>query len=786
MDEERGPRGRARRAERRPPTLELVVPGTPLATPEHMLGDPHTVQILGDRTTGIHRRADDLEAEHADRAGGRTEVVTEAYTWENRPGAAFARGLWLTLLPLLLVNLVCWMRPQGPAGRPPARAYAVLSRLLGAALTVQLVASAATVSMDLAVWQCAVTDAACRDRHAWLFVLSPEAWWGRPGPPLVLGALLPVAVLALLARLSRKNWARTEALRPAETYGEDHGSASGEPPLAGAGMWFGRRQVARLRYAHAALGLATVSLLLLAPVLTYDRQDGSAAAHAAGTVLGVLVLVSAAVALVEVARAGRSRVLDQRMDPYPRLQPAVGAGLLLLAAGYALWPRAGWTPAVQPAGGTAMFGTAVGLPGLSPLLALLLCTEVLLVVALAVCCLGARRRHPVPRPVLAGFAGPTVAVLACALALALGSVPATVTEALLLGGPPPSGACPVEGTPSALRAGAGVTQMIAMSCVYFALWSWIALRRQARDLAFSVEAEYRHEHVEPERRKEIVRALAGARLTDAAPVLVGLAGVVSFVFLLYASLLELRGCAPDTAEAPAGLLRWSHWLLTTGTWFGPVLVGLLVTAGWLAYRWPAARRSVGLLWDLGTFWPRGAHPYGPPCLAERAVPDIQWRLTTWTRSFGGRMLLSAHGPGAVLAAAAAFQLAPVVRARLALLTYGSPLARVHGRWFPAYLGPEALRRLEREVLAWRNLYRTTDPIGGPVIQDPASTVDSPLTRDPLSVQRSDQHPLYTPIRGHEEYQADPAFAADRGLLLTRMLPPPPPPRPAAPRESREG
>ncbi|MFD6372806.1 hypothetical protein ACFWGM_38235, partial [Streptomyces roseolus] len=48
----------------------------------------------------------------------------------------------------------------------------------------------------------------------------------------------------------------------------------------------------------------------------------------------------------------------------------------------------------------------------------------------------------------------------------------------------------------------------------------------------------------------------------------------------------------------------------------------------------------------------------------------------------------------VLAAAAAWQLWPSVRKRVALLTYGSPLERLYGRWFPAHFGPAALGSLQ--------------------------------------------------------------------------------------------
>ncbi len=107
----------------------------------------------------------------------------------------------------------------------------------------------------------------------------------------------------------------------------------------------------------------------------------------------------------------------------------------------------------------------------------------------------------------------------------------------------------------------------------------------------------------------------------------------------------------------------------------------------------SARRTIGILWDVGTFWPRAAHPFAPPCYAERAVPDLTWRMATWTEAHRrpARHLRPLPGQrprrGRRLAAAAR-----PARRRVALLTYGSPLERLYGRWFPAYFGPRRARR----------------------------------------------------------------------------------------------
>lgn len=208
-----------------------------------------------------------------------------------------------------------------------------------------------------------------------------------------------------------------------------------------------------------------------------------------------------------------------------------------------------------------------------------------------------------------------------------------------------------------------------------------------------------------------------------------------------------------------------------GSWLIGVGFILFVTWGRRAYKDASARRTIGILWDVGTFWPRAAHPFAPPCYAERAVPDLTWRMATWTRAGEGRRLvISGHSQGSVLAAAAAWQLTPTDRKRVALLTYGSPLERLYGRWFPAHFGPAALTSLHGEVDCWRNLYRLTDPIGGPVRLPGDPAVDCEALKDPLAYGRTPEHPLPAPILGHGEYQADPVFAEERERLLARLRP----------------
>ncbi|MFF9525482.1 hypothetical protein ACF1DV_26395 [Streptomyces achromogenes] len=811
--EESAARGPARGPAEPATDLELLVHGVGGTTPEKMLGDPRTVRVSGDDTAAVFRRAEDVEdvedVEDTGEAGAlgpapagrdpRRGLVREAYVWCNLTSGDGSRALWLLLLPFMVVNLAHWMRPAAP-GRPrTVRLYGLLVRLTALTLTVLLVAAVCEVALDLVAWQCASAPA-CVRRHSWLGFLAPAApgapagaggWWSAPGRRLVLAAAVPAALTGLLWYLSHRTWRAYESHRPLSpdaepdpdtepdpnaTEREPDAAAERDDPdatgpdaearpdprgsaLARPGFWYGRRLVARLRAAHTAAGLLTVAAAVTVPAARFDRRPGGAAVL---DVLGwalLAALATGAVAVVwVVCRRGRSeRRLDRRLDRHLVRRLKLGAlALLLLALLYAGWSRPGW----QSTG---------GLPGASAF-GILMLAQGVVIVALAVVARILYRRRPDPRAGMRGLGGPAVALLACALGGVIsGGVAQRVADWLdgtraLLAGPP-----------ALLTWQASVIP--ALLAVLLVLCAALAVRtaRLARAERARVRREYPGEPGDPSRTRAIAHARAMATLTDSVPLVVAVLTATTLVL----GAVALAGAAA-TGETPDGAAHRTPHLVQavaeTSQALGSWLVGLgfvlFVTWGRRAYKDASARRTIGILWDVGTFWPRAAHPFAPPCYAERAVPDLTWRMVTWTRRTGGRLVLSGHSQGSVLAAAAAWQLPPSVRTRVALLTYGSPLERLYGRWFPAHFGPPALAALHRDIACWRNLYRRTDPIGGPV-RIPAGTapeVDHEPLPDPRAYGRTLDHPLPAPILGHSDYPSDPVFARERARLLTRLLP----------------
>ncbi|MFE2328626.1 hypothetical protein ACFXD5_32800 [Streptomyces sp. NPDC059385] len=743
--------------------LELLVHGVAGAAPGELLGDPRTVRVTGDSTAAVFRRTEDADAEaHPERYAGRP--VPEAYCWSRLTSGNGARALWLLLLPFMVANLAHWARPAGPAGTTPraVRTYGVLVRILALSLTVLLIAAACEVALDLFAWQCAGTGSCAGSRFSWLGFLAPGGgWWAEPGRRLALGALVPAALTGLLWYLSNRTWSAYESQPPPVGWADPDTASDTVPALGRPGFWYGRRLVARLRAAHTAAGLLTVAVAVSVPTARHDRGAvGAPVLEAVGwATQGLLAAVAGAVAWV-VCRRGRTEDrADHHLDRAGvTLLPGAALALLVAVLVHACWPRPGWTSAGRLPGDLA-FGV-------------LMLGQGCCVLALAAVARYLHRRAPDPATALGGLGGPAVGMLGCALGGVMsGGVAQRVADWLDGGAVPGTPGAPLPGPPVLLTWQAAVLPPLLLVLALLAGWFTVRGVRERRGLAAGIAAEYPGETPDGPRSRRIAGARAAAALTDSAPWFVG--AVSGITLLLGAGALAgawIGGRVPYEAARGSGPLleTAARTAQDAGSWLIGFGFVLFVAWGRRAYRDPSARRTIGILWDVGTFWPRAAHPFAPPCYAERAVPDLTWRMTGWTDRTGGRLVISGHSQGSVLAAAAVWQLPPHVRRRVALLTYGSPLARLYGRWFPAYFGPGPLTALHGDLDCWRNLWRATDPIGGPALPGAGQGVDRGPLADPVAYGRSARYPLPAPILGHSDYQADPAFAAERAALLARL------------------
>ncbi|MDA0565033.1 hypothetical protein LG943_11980 [Streptomonospora sp. S1-112] len=736
--------------------VELRVHGVSGGEAEELLDVEPAVRVSGDRLAGFFRwrRKPDTETV--------PDVPREIFTWGTLTSGRSSRALWLLLLPFMLVNIAYWMRPgrfDDPRSQLGAAADAVFGsavRLLALSLTALLILAAAGIGMDLIGWQCAGHGAACAELRPLLGPLSaPGAAMAEPARALAVGALLPLLVVAVLWRLSRRTAAYTV------TGALPDPDPAGEAPLSTPGFWRREPTTARLRSAHIATAVAVVTALLLAPPLTADGLSGPGPLGAALAVLtAAVVLLSAAGVVLPDDTPRRHRLADLVC----RVARDLSLGLLVAALAYALWPRPGWS-------------AHGALPWYSTILNTLFAVQCVLgaVLLAAAIVLHLRRGTRASTP-LSGTAGPAAAILGTLLGGALSA--ATVYQAAgWLGGCYYPGAeddgcisLQPAGAYSWLQLAFTMEGAIALACAAALL---VVLRRRAPEEERTVRVMYPGAD-DPARTREIARARAFGDVTELLPACVAALLVpvgLLVALVLYSAITGHLTAVPEgggtrTTGGPesvtAGALQSAVTVMVTvGSFLGGAFLLALMWLGGTAYRNQPTRQAVGVLWDVGTFWPRLAHPLAPPSYGERAVPQLAARVAHMAEE-GTGVVLSGHSQGSVLAAATLWQLPRRLGGRIVLLTHGSPLSRLYARYFPAYFGPASLGDLGSRALCWRNLWRATDPIGGPVCVaregGPHPVEFAEPLPDPRDYGVRPGEALCPEVLGHSLYTSDPVYA----------------------------
>ncbi|MFI7428265.1 hypothetical protein ACIBPB_14855 [Micromonospora sp. NPDC049836] len=723
---------------------EIRVHGVADRGPEAMLDRPIVHRVAGDQEAGFYRVRPDF-GNPCNAAGG----TLEAYRWSGLTGGTAARTFSLVLLlPFMLANIAVWMLPPG---RRTGLIGKALCRLLAATLTAMFVLSIVGVALDLIAWQCAEYPRCVAGRReiSWLGDLLP-------GQRLALLALLPLLAVALLWWLGGRTWQLPEDTRPVPGPGADR--------LDAPAFWDNRALLLRLRSLHVTISLTSLDLALLLALAPHDRGLPGNALLAAVAGLHAAALVLLCLPQLERPAAARWPRRAVRLVRWGALT------LTALALAYAAAPRAPWT-------------ARGGLPGYDVLVALLFAAQMVLLLALAVLVLA--RRPALGRSNLLVTAAPLVVSIAIGLAVSYDAgLTYGVAEYLDRGSSPtparplPADAPPLS-PPVAFRwAALGVSAALLLAAGTATLagrYRRASRRRAAEDLVRSEFPE--SERAAPERVRAVRDRIVRARLADRlAPLLLTAYALLAALSLGAAGLSLLHHGPEDVARWLGGMPLARPVIFATD--LGSLLIGLfavvLFGTGLFAYR-SHAMRVVGVLWELATFWPRAGHPLAAPCYAERAVPDLTRRIAHLTAG-GNAVVLSGQSHGSVLAAAAVLQLPAACRARVALLTYGTPLGRLYSRVFPAYLGPAVLRELgDRVDWRWINLWRRTDPVGGPVFppelprDDPAAGVDRRV-RDPKSlvIPAGDTVP---PAIGRHRFQPDEDLHRAVCDLAGRLPPP---------------
>ncbi|MFG1705751.1 hypothetical protein ACFLIM_21390 [Nonomuraea sp. M3C6] len=720
---------------------ELRVHGVSGTPPQGILNHPHPRLVAGDGTTGFYRRwwADGEPAgEHADVPGARHR---EAYAWGGLTSGGRTIALWLLLLPFSLANLSYFMLPRPAGGTRLRHVTEAAQRLFALLLTGTLVGAVTRAGVDLVGWQCTAAGRACTQDTAPAWVQWMGALWGNePSKRLAVTALVPLAVVVLLWWIARRTWHRDE-----RTVVPPGGAGGAGPLLAQARLWHGGAPVWRLRVVHVCFSIASIGLAVSAPFAGTPRGLALTVANA-----GVEVAAAVLVVLPWIAR---------RLDPHSGASVpgwlTAACRVLRITAPVVFAATIGLALAGLPPGATSRRLPGVGIGAFQ--FALTIALGVFILVAT---CVLARMDRPAERPAMGGIAAWFVLMVAAGSAnvLALGVLFWTAT---FFGVPGTSAAPepldrklflddPVWWT-------AALVPLLAGGFLAVALVLYLIRRREAGRLAPELRPYY------GEHSAVVAGKWALASLTDRAGLVLGvLTGIGVAGFAAVTVIYQLRLFTPDGGVA--GLLA------SVGSWAMTAIVVGLVLLGRRTYGDLRLRRTIGIVWDVCTFWPRAIHPLAPPCYTERVVPELIGRVGRLARTEHDEVVVSGHSQGSVIAAALVVQLRPELRGRVRLLTHGSPLRRLYAAFFPAYFGADGLAAV-RAAVPWYNLYRLSDPIGGPVFGRVDPLVSEPVGKD--AVDRFCWDPLrpgpgepLPAARWHSDYWLDPPYDEALARLIT--------------------
>ncbi|MFR9776754.1 hypothetical protein ACL02O_11935 [Micromonospora sp. MS34] len=724
--------------------VELRVHGVSGADANEVLDRPNVHQVAGDLKGGFFRP----RPGYGDSRGA-CRVVLEAYRWSELPSGAAARTLSLVfLLPFMLCNTAIWMRPRATT---QGLLVWIGCRLIGLTLTALYVLSFVGVALDLIACKC-MSRSECLAGRNWFSWLG-----GQPvGLRLALLSLLPLAAIVVLWRLGARcgHWYENFVPPQGIRHGRSLGSIGWQDALPA---------VRRLRAIHVATAFAVLdlSLLLARASQGFTIANGMLAGGAAAVVVTCVFLLC-------LPRSIDSTRRPARVDVAARTALVTSIVLTVVVL-------------VRTAFDLTPWPVEKGLPGHGPTVVAVFAAQFALLAVLAIAALWGRRVKPDSRLGFYGLGAPLFASFAVGLATIF-ATEFNYRVADYLDRDQPTATV----LPTSPVLGYKWTMFGFFVAVFAALAAGVVLvlvtrhgRMRAAGAIVSRDFPTTSSTAEAGRKRMVQEAIARAQFTETLGALAVTFACVAALSLAV-SALGLKELQP--AIAAENLVSLPRDFVNAATQFGSYLMALvflgLLIGGLFAYRTFAFRRYIGILWDLGMFWPRAAHPFAPPCYAERAVPELARRTTALVRE-GNCVLLASRSHGSVLAAAAVLQLEPDVLPRVALLTDGSPLRRLYASLFPMYVGDDELMELGGRVgWRWINLWRDTDSIGSwifssgrgnvqPSPMPPGTIVDRRL-RDPRSLVVQGTDTVAPPIQGHFACPSDGRYEAAVCELADRL------------------
>ena len=327
-----------------PGVTEIRVHGVGGTTPEALLEQSGVRQVTGDDKAGMFRGAIPQS--------GRT---VEAYSWGGLTARSRSRAFWVLLLPFSLVNLSGWMVEPPRTYTTPTdyttdtwnrtrgtKWHEVFVALIAVVATAMYVMWAALMSMNTLAFQCGGI-AVCRADRWYMEPFNAEFFANHPGRRILVGLLLPLALLAFFWILGRISRTRYDSYRD-ETHdrissnaAEDAGSVIGLTRFWYTSTW--QRDLARL---HVAAALLILSGLLGRAAGEFERHFRVDVVPdlAGSTVLGLSIVLAAVAALgVGAATFTSRRLLGDGVTWFSRfsLVVLISSITLLIVSAWLTW-----------------------------------------------------------------------------------------------------------------------------------------------------------------------------------------------------------------------------------------------------------------------------------------------------------------------------------------------------------------------------------------------------------------------------------------------------------------
>jgi hypothetical protein len=779
---------------------ELRVHGVGGSPPDAILGDLAPEQVMGDSTAGFYRSSDH-QASDKDRAAGRdVGRHVEVFSWGGLTSASKIRVLWLALLPFLFANLAGWMCPPGTrasAGR--FRLHRLAAGLCALALTVNAALIAVMISADVNAYQ---TERAGVARNQWW--LTPLRWGfiaGHPARQVTFGVLVVVLFVLALVFLAMRTW-RYESVRPPYRVQDGQKAVPRKAAadtlvngLADQEFWDGGGTVRLITWLHVAVvgGFLAIALGVTVRALAGGSPHAGALGWAGVTLGAVTIALAVAYVCVDALDTPPMDVPDAKPTMGAFAEKLRGAVVYLLAPAITGLICSGWFAWVQPGKPSVR---AADLPGMASVTGW---TALGITVAVGIALLSMLIGLRGSKGTLAG--GSWVTLMLGFGTLNIFLLGAEIWVAHLVGPVTSDPAKALSAQPGQIYLPNAITSgmpllvwALVLAGLVFAAVEIVRWLRTDR-LLTSMTEQYQQRAGgfetglsqkldvwysaglalpqpggapgKPADDKNWQRKIARVQFLARAP-----HDAVWLLWLIVIGQLIMVVCVWQSHIQPPPLIRNA----------GITLAGLALPAlaAFLYAAWsdPAKRRTIGVLWDVGTFWPRSYHPLSPPCYTERAIPDLQRRMW-WLHDNEGRVVLVTHSQGTILGAAALVQTdCRPDGDRPALITFGSPLLKLYGWAFPAYFGPALLGPLapggKAKLSDWRNFYYPTDPIGGQAARGLPAEVQEYV--DISLLDPADCYYVYgqasPSAKGHSGYWADPRVWAAINRVAAGLAPVP--------------